>query len=85
MLLARLSSLPDTSALHAAVQGAPRGWGGDRHALVTIIDALQQNTFATVKVAGGKARKPKALTRPKSPRKRTTVTVAQLIAGKGSV
>ena len=85
MLLARLSSLPDTSALAASVAGIPRGWGGDRHSLVTLIDALQQNTYTTVKAAGGKARKPKPMTRPKSHRKRTVVSVSQLLAGKGSV
>lgn len=83
MLLARLTCLPDTSALAAAVQSAPRGWGGDRHSLVTLIDALQQNTYATVAVATKRRpSKPKPMPRPKGPRKK--VTVAELAAAQAA-
>ena len=83
MLLARLASLPDTSALAASVQGAPRGWGGDRHSLVTLIDALQQNTWATVAVGSKrKPRKPTPMPRPKTPKQRTVVSVADLVKGR---
>ena len=47
----------------------------DRHAIVTLIDALLQNTYASIKVGGGKARKPKAVKRPK-PGRHTRVTVS---------
>ena len=67
------------------MQGSPRGWGGDRHALVTIIDALQVNTFTTVKVGGRPGAEAEAVTRPKTRTKRTTVSVADLIAGKGRI
>lgn len=84
MLLARLNHLPDTSALAASVQGVPRGWGGDRHALVTLIDALQQNTWATVKVGGSRARKPKAIERPRPKRTRVTVSIRDLLQAEAS-
>lgn len=86
MLLARLVSLPDTSALAASVQDVPRGWGVDRHAAVTIVDALQQNTWVTVKAAGGRARRPKLVTRPNARRHtdRRVVSVAELSRAKTS-
>lgn len=80
LLLARLVTLPDTSALVASVNGVPRGWGGDRHALVSIIDAMQQNTWMTAAVATErKPRKPKPITRPKPARKRRVVSVVDLV------
>lgn len=80
MLLARLKSLPDTSALHASVRGEPRGWGGDRHLLATVIDAIQVNTWIT-KAASTKRkpRKPKPIKRPKQKKQQTVMTVADLV------
>lgn len=80
MLLARLLSLPDTSALHASLRGEPRGWGGDRHLLATVVDAIQANSYATVSAFTGKrGRKPKRIQRPKAKSQRRTVSVAELI------
>lgn len=79
MLLARLKSLPDTSALHAAIRGEPRGWGGDRHLLATVIDAIQANSYVTASALTGKrGRKPKRIQRPKASHRRV-VSVAELI------
>lgn len=79
MLLARLRCLPDTSSLHAAIAGIPRGWGGDRNAIVTIIDAIQNNTWATVAVTQKrKPRKFKPVKRPHQKKPQTVVSVAQL-------
>jgi hypothetical protein len=79
MLLARIANLPDSGALAASFQGVPRGWGGDRHALVTITDAIQQNTYVTARAGGSKMRKPKPIERPRAKRNRVTVTVADLL------
>lgn len=80
MLLARLRCLPDTSALHAAIRGEPRGWGGDRHLLVTLVDAIQINTWHVA--ASGqrrKPRKPKPLKRPRVKKQQTVMSVAELV------
>jgi hypothetical protein len=83
MLWARIRGLPDSSALHASIRGEPRGWGTDRHLTATVIDAIQNNTWATIAVATKrKPRKFKPVKRPKSKKKQTVVSVAQL-AGRG--
>lgn len=79
MLLARLVSLPDTSALHAVIRSEPRGWGGDRHLLATVIDAIQTNSYVTASAMSGKrGRKPKRIQRPKTAQRRV-VSVAELV------
>lgn len=83
MLLARLRCLPDAAALHASFRGEPRGWGTDRHLAATLVDAIQNNTWATIAVASQrKPRKFKPIRRPKSKKQPTVVSVAQL-AGRG--
>ena len=83
-LLARLSCLPDDSALAASLQGVPRGWGTDRHLLASTVDAVLGNTYVTARVAGVKrVRKPKPIPRPKTKArpKRRVVRVADLTKG----
>jgi hypothetical protein len=46
---------------------------------VTVIDALQNNTWTTIRAAGGKARRPRAITRPTTRRReRIVVSAADL-------
>ena len=87
-IFARLAGLPDDSALAAALQGVPRGWGTNRHLLATVIDAIQGNTYVTARVAGVKrVRKPTPIPRPKTKarQKRRVVRVSDLKKGTPNV
>lgn len=59
-VLALIRQLPPESRTVAALRGGDqfRGWGVDRYLLASVIDAINQNTFAFV--SANSKRKPKA-------------------------
>lgn len=78
LLLARLTQLPDTSALAASIRGEPRGWGADRHLLATVVDAVQINTWVLSSAnSKRKPKKPTLVTRP-GKKKRRVIRVSEL-------
>ena len=63
--LVLIRQLPPESLFFCAMhklQGTP--WTSTDHFLAGVIDALNVNTFATIKVGGGKPKKPQLITRP---------------------
>jgi hypothetical protein len=62
-----LRFLPHDSATHRSVKPLSSDeefWNPDRHLMATVVDAIRENTFATVKL-GGDPKKTKRLKPPK--------------------
>lgn len=60
-ILTLIKGLPLESDTAAAMRGGDdfRGWGADRYLTTSLIDAVRENTYATIVMASGK-KKPKA-------------------------
>lgn len=60
-ILVLIRQLPLESATVAAIRGGPefRGWGLDRYLTAQTIDAIRENTHATLIASGNLKRKPK--------------------------
>ncbi|RMI39874.1 hypothetical protein EBO15_28315 [Actinomadura harenae] len=66
-LCAYVRSLPQDGALGRAVMGEAAVYSPEVHRLTDIADLLQQHNYIAVRAAGGKARKPKPIRRPRPP------------------
>jgi hypothetical protein len=68
-VLALLRQLPPESRTVAALRGGEQfqGWGVDRYLMASIVDAIQQNTYAFI--SANSKRKPKAPEPVKRPSK----------------
>ena len=68
-VLALIRQLPPESRTFAALRGGEQfvGWGVDRYLMASVIDAIQQNTYAFI--AANSKRKPKAPEPVKRPSK----------------
>jgi hypothetical protein len=60
-ILTLVRQLPLESATVAAIRGGHqfRGWGVDRYMMANVVDAVNENTYATIAVSGATKRKPK--------------------------
>ena len=59
-----MKHLPHDSLFKSAVGGLDQSWSQETHFLAGLIDAVNANTYATIRVQGGKMAAPKPIPRP---------------------
>lgn len=64
-----VSGLPRDSAMARELLGDAAEWSPEMHRLTDIVDVLNGLVYVTVRANGGKAKRPKPVPRPRTPRR----------------